>query len=135
MTRETFDPADVAAESVYRAWCNATIGVVGASDFAAFDELPLGIRNRWGGIAAESAAVMEEMDGKGYREVAARLYQLWNPEKGFAELSPAERVAWEAAGRHLHALWESDDPAELGRLEESWVDWARDRASKGVSGG
>lgn len=128
---KTFDPTEVAAESVYRAWCNAVAGTGGSYDFAAYDELPRGLRERWGTIAREGEAVLEELDGKGYKDVASRLYQLWNPEKEFADLSPAERLAWEAAGRHLHALWESDDPSGLGQLEDSWLDWARERAAQG----
>lgn len=75
-----------------------------------------------------------EFDENGVEEtsawVATKMYVCFAEEAGmdmlkFSTLSPRERVAWNAVGRHLAYLTgQSDQGENLGALEASWLNWA-----------
>lgn len=65
------------------------------------------------------------LEGRPYAEVGAKLRDL--ATRGAWPGEAREGLAWEAVARHLTALIDGDDLADLGALEQSWGPWAAKR--------
>lgn len=116
--QKTLSTEDV-AQTAWRAFSSA-MGSNVPWDFLSYEA-----QDPWLRLALRAEKVMQENEGRTYREVAAKLHEAAMGGGQFA--SPLHTLAWEAVTRHLMTLLDADDIADLDALEKSWAEWVAKR--------
>ena len=126
MPTETLSPEEMAA-SAFRAFCFAGQVEVPPS----WEEESCENQDRWLRLAQKAQQGLLDFDGQPVKQAAAWLLGHWSheePGKVWGLLPRGLQLCWEAVARHLNTLLDSDEVSDVGALERSWNEWAKERA-------
>lgn len=110
------------AASAYRAFCYA--GSI--QEEPSWEHLGLDQQAQWMNLARQAEPIFLQMEGKSYKEVAAKIAALWAGVSGqafYANLSKRMQLIWQAVVRHIMAILDSDDDQGPDLLERTWGEW------------
>lgn len=111
--------------------CYRAVRAASGSTQGEWDALSLEAQVPFLRTARHGPALLERLEGAGWREVARAVFAEACPEaEGAWEALPEPyKRAWEAGARHLAALLDADDIDNVEGLENSWREWAKRRGN------
>lgn len=114
---------DELTESLWRALASAMGHDPDVLPFAKLGATQQGQLRR---VVERGCAYLEGAAGLKWDELAAQLLEYANEgEEPLIGDSPLERVAWQAATRHLASLYFAEDALNVNDLERAWASWVR----------
>src|SRR5579864_3988519 len=106
-------------------------------ELPAWEFLPDEAKDGWFRAVFVVKVETEDVQGKPWVAIAQAAYGVYAKAVGagsapWKDLPPQQKVGWEAATRHILALFESEDltEEEVDKLESKWITWAIQREQK-----
>ena len=115
----------VLSQTAFEAWRHASARYDG--DWVALGQNE---KEAWEHVAGQAILLLDqERDEISAKELAACLHEAYqrgmgSEHKMFQDLPDREKICWEAVGRHLFNLIDSDGTVTINEVEPHWRDWA-----------